>query len=208
MIEQKTKEWFEARRGNFTASQIDSLLGKLSLKRTQDKINNYAMKKAGEQYFGLSEEEVYLSKDVQRGIDLEPRAFETFKGIKRLDFIDVTEATYVPYNEHSGATPDGIVKMLANENLEIKCPTIETFNKLVLTGEINSKYFAQMQMQMLSTNTEVTHFFNYVLHNDVEYYHTILVYRCEDTINELKERIAYATEIKLGFLETLKEKFD
>jgi exodeoxyribonuclease (lambda-induced) len=206
-MEQRTTEWFEARKGKFTASQIESLLGKITLKRTTDKINNYAMKKAGEMYFGLSEEEVFFSKDVQRGIDLEPTAFAKFQALKRLEFIEVTESPFMPYNEHSGASPDGYLKT-TNEILEIKCPTIETFNKLVLTGEINPKYFAQMQMQMLSTGTEVCHFFNYVVHNEVEYHHTILIERCEDTIAELKERIDYATEIKIEYLKTLQKKLD
>ena len=206
-MEQRTKEWFEARRGKFTASQIESLLGKITLKRTTDKINNYAMKKAGEMFFGLPEEETFFSKDVQRGIDLEPVAFAKFQALKRLEFVEVTESPFVAYNNHSGASPDGCLKT-TNENLEIKCPTIETFNKLVLTGEINPKYFAQMQMQMLSTGASATHFFNYVVHNDVEYHYTILVERCEETISELKERIDYATEIKMQYFKTLQQKFN
>mgnify|MGYP001951740481 CR=1 FL=1 len=89
------------------------------------------------------------------------------------------------------------------DNLEIKCPTIETFNKLVLTEEINPKYFAQMQMQMLATNAEKTHFYNYVIHNGKEIDYTIEVPRCEETISLLKERIEYATELKNEYYNTL-----
>ena len=149
-IQQRTDDWFELRKGKFTASKADNLLGKLTLKRTKDKIEHYAQIKAGELYFGLSQEENYISKDMQRGIDLEPLAFGKFQDRMRNDFLDAFESEFVIINEHAGASPDGLVSN--GDNLEIKCPTIETFNKLVLTEEINPKYFAQMQMQMLATN--------------------------------------------------------
>lgn len=200
-IQQRTDDWFELRKGKFTASKADNLLGKLTLKRTKDKIEHYAQIKAGELYFGLSQEENYISKDMQRGIDLEPLAFGKFQDRMRNDFLDAFESEFVIINEHAGASPDGLVSN--GDNLEIKCPTIETFNKLVLTEEINPKYFAQMQMQMLATNAEKTHFYNYVIHNGKEIDYSIEVPRCEETISLLKERIEYATELKNEYYNTL-----
>ena len=203
-MEQQSKEWFEARIGRFTASQMDRLLGKITLKTTTDKINLYCQQKAGEMYFGISDELEYLSKDMQRGIDLEPLAFEKFADEMNAKFLTVKKMPFVRYNEHSGASPDGQVSN--GDNLEIKCPTIETFTRLVLTSEINPKYFAQMQMQMLCTGAELTHFYNYVIHNGQEFSHTIEVPRCEETISLLKERIDYATKIKLDYYNLLVQK--
>ena len=201
---QRTNEWHEQRKGKFTASKADNLLGKLTLKTTTQKIENYAMQKACEDFFGLSEEEEFISFDMQRGIDLEPLAFDKLKSELALQFIEVEQVGFISIDEYSGASPDG--KCSNGDNIEIKCPKIETFNKLVLTDEIDSKYFAQMQMQMLATNAQKTHFFNYVIHNGVEYSYRIEVLRCEETISLLQERIKYAAEIKNEFLKTLNNK--
>ena len=201
---QRTNEWFEQRKGKFTASKADNLLGKITLKTTTQKIETYAMQKAGEEFFGLSEEDEFISFDMQRGIDLEPLAFEKLRNELALQFIEVEEVGFISIDEHSGASPDG--KCSNGDNIEIKCPKIETFNKLVLTDEIDSKYFAQMQMQMLATGAKKTHFFNYVIHNGFEFSYRIEVPRCEETISLLQERIKYAAEIKNEFLKILNNK--
>jgi len=201
---QRSDEWFDVRLGRFTASMANDLLGKITLKTTLEKIANLAMKKAGEMYFGKLEEDVFLSKDVQRGIDLEPMAFNNCKDKMALDFIEVNECGFYSYGEHAGASPDGLVGNDAV--LEIKCPTLKTFNELVITNEINTKYYAQMQMQMLCTNRSKAYFHNYVIHNGSEISYTIEVERDELMISELKERINYAAELKLQYFETLKNR--
>jgi putative phage-type endonuclease len=200
-ILQRSEEWFQSRKGRFTASNIDNLLGKITLQRTKDKIENYAITKAGEMYFDLSNEESYISKDMQRGIDLEPLAFANFQDKLRLNFLEVLEAPFIKYGLNAGASPDGILSN--GENLEIKCPTLETFQKLVIKKEVKPVYFAQMQMQMLCLDTDLSHFHNYIIHNGVPFSFTLEVPRHEETIDLLKDRIEYATEIKLNHYNEL-----
>ena len=207
IIKQRTAEWLKQRSGKFTASQIHRLLGKSNakgelLKMTKQSIENYAMEKAGEMYFGLPEEEEYLSKDMQRGIDLEPHAFARFSRKMNFQFIDVFESPFIEIDKNSGASPDG--KLSNGDNLEIKCPNLDTFRKFVITEKIKPQYFAQMQMQMLASGAERTHFFNYLIHNGEEYSHTIIVERCEETILLIKERIELASALRDDFFQTLK----
>ncbi len=160
----------------------------------------YAMEMAIDEVFGR--EEGFTSFDMQRGIELEPLAFNNFKEKKALEFIDVQNCGFFPYCENSGASPDGLVG--EDAILEIKCPTRKTFFKLKLTNEIDSKYFAQMQMQMLSTGREKGYFFNYIIIDGVEHTHEIEVERCEVTIEKIKTRLIEAIEIKNKFINKLK----
>jgi putative phage-type endonuclease len=202
---QRSEEWYAARLGRFTASDSERLLGSLGSKATVKKINSYAIEKATEMYFGISEEEPFTSFDMQRGVDLEPLAFELFKDKKDLEFIKASNCSFFKYGEHAGASPDGVCSN--NFNLEIKCPRLKTFNELISTDEIDSKYYAQMQYQMMCNEAEGCYFLNYVLHNGEEYSHEILVLRDEEMIDLFKERIIYASEIKENHYNKLVLKF-
>lgn len=199
---QRTEAWFKMREGRFTASQISRLLGKGGLSKTKQSIDSYAFEKAVESVYGR-EEESYVSDDMKRGIVLEPMAFEIIKNIKAYDFLEVTECNFYPFGKHAGASPDGRVSN--NSNVEIKCPRRNKFFKIVANGadEIDPKYMAQMQMQMLCTNTERSYFFNYYLDKGIEHWHEIIVERDEVMIGLIQERIEIATEIKLDYIKKI-----
>ena len=199
---QRTDDWFKMRQGRFTASQIHRLLGKDTLQRTKDSISNYAFEKAVESIYGHLEED-FVSYDMQRGIDLEPLAFNRFKALKEFDFIDVQKCVFFPLGSHAGASPDGLVGK--NAILEIKCPKRHKFFKIVANGEseIDSQYIAQMQMQMLCTNSEKAYFFNYYIEDGIEFWHEIIINRDEEMIDLIKQRIKQASEIKLDFIEKI-----
>lgn len=203
-IEQRTDEWFNARLGKFTASQISRLLGKETLKTTKQSIDTYAFEKAVESIYG-KEEQDYISADMQRGIDLEPLAFSLFKDLKGYEFIDVTECGFFKYEENAGASPDGLVS--DNSILEIKCPRRDKFFKIVANGleEIDLKYMAQMQMQMLATDTEKAYFLNYYVNEGIQYWHELIVNRDEDMIDLIKERIEMANVVKNDYIKKITE---
>lgn len=157
---QRSDEWIEQRRGKFSASEIYKILGIKGLGETG---KSYAIEKAIEQLYGKFEES-FISYDMQHGIDTEPLAFAKFKELKGLDFLEVTNCGFFEYCENSGASPDGLVS--DNAILEIKCPKSTTFFKLVATNEIDQKYYAQMQMQMLCTDAIKGYFFNYLIHEE------------------------------------------
>jgi exodeoxyribonuclease (lambda-induced) len=195
---QRIESWKQERYGKFTASEIVKILGVRGLGETG---KNYAIDKAIEALYGEFEEN-YISYDMQNGIDTEPLAFAKFKEIKSLDFLEVTNCGYFSNCEHSGASPDGLVS--DDAILEIKCPKSSTFFKLVATNEIDAKYYAQMQMQMLSTNRNKAYFFNYLVHEGTEYHHEIIVERDEVMIEKIKERLQEVIEIKTDYINKIK----
>jgi len=203
-MEQRSSEWYDMRLGRFTASKISLLLGKLTTEKGAKALENLAIKKAGEMYFGQIESD-FISFDMQRGIDQEPLAFAKFSEIIGLQFLEVEQVGFIPYGKHGGASPDG--KVSNGRNLEIKNPTIETFNKLVCTNVIDEGYNDQMQKQMLALDTDLTYFFNYVVYCGKEYSHLVEVPRNEQRISLIKERIEIASEKKLKHYETLCSRF-
>lgn len=195
--EQRSEDWKKERYGKFSASEIYKLLGIKALGETG---KSYAIEKAIEELYGEMEEN-YISYDMQNGIDTEPLAFEKFKYLKELEFLKVEKCSFFKFGEHAGASPDGLVSN--NSVLEIKCPKSTTFFKLVATNEIDSKYYAQMQMQMLCTGAEKAYFFNYLIHDGTEYYHEIIVERDEEVIEKIKDRLNQVIEIKTEYINLI-----
>lgn len=193
-VEQRSEEWFAQRIGRFTASEIYKLMGIKGLGETG---KSYAIEKAIEELYGEMEEN-YVTADMERGIETEPLAFAKFKELKGLEFLDVETCGFFELDKNSGASPDGLVS--DNSILEIKCPKSITFFKLVATNEIDAKYYAQMQMQMMCTGREKAYFFNYLIHDGTEYHHEIIVYRDEELIKKIASRLVEAIEIKNEYI--------
>jgi len=199
MSEQRSKEWFNQRLGRFTASEIHKLLGIKGLGLTGE---DYAFKKACEIVFGRDEEDSFTTFDMQRGINLEPIAFDTFKRIKELDFVKVQKSEFFPNGENSGSSPDGLVGDYGV--LEIKCPKADNLFKLVNGGDIKKEYMAQMQKQMQDTKSKKCYFFNYIIFNGKEMHHTIEVERDEVMIDFIESRIKEAVIVRDQFVVQLK----
>jgi putative phage-type endonuclease len=202
-IEQRTDEWFNQRLGRFTASRIDELMGVKGLGLTGE---DYAFQNACEVVFGRNEEDSFVSFDMQRGVQLEPLALAKFNEVNQFNFIKAEQASFFPFGDHAGASPDGLIG--TDAILEIKCPRPNKFFKLVEKGvsAIDRLYINQMQMQMLCTNSQRCHFFNYIIYNGTEMWHELIIDRDESTIDKIKERIEIATKLKLQFIESLQAK--
>lgn len=200
--QQRSNDWYSLRLGKFTASEIHKLLGIKGLGKTGE---TYIYEKACEIIFGVDEEDNFTSYDMQRGINLEPIAFRKFKELKDLEFIEVKESYFFPYGEDAGASPDGVVGNDAV--LEIKCPRSNKFFKYIKYGiaEIDNVYMAQMQFQMLCSNSQRAHFFNYLIFKGQEMWHEIVVERDEKMIELIKERLKLAIEMRNDFVKYLIE---
>lgn len=196
-IEQRTEEWNNQRKGKFTASEIYKLMGVKGLGETG---KTYAIEKAIEELYGKVDDD-FISFDMQRGIEIEPLAFNYFSDVMDLKFIKVTNCGFFDNCEHSGASPDGLVG--EDSILEIKCPKASTFFKLVATNDIDPKYYYQMQMQMIATKRNKGYFFNYIIIDGIEYSHTIEVLKNDITCKKISERISEAVEIKKEYINKI-----
>ena len=200
---QRSEEWFNARKGRFTASRISELLGVKGLGLTGE---NYAFENAVELVYGSDEEDNLVTYDMQRGITLEPLAFRKLQELKSLEFKEVKESYFFPYGDNAGASPDACIG--EDEIAEIKAPRYKKFFKLVACGidAIDKNYIDQMQMQMLCSNSVRCYFFNYIIFNGKEMWHEIVVERDEKRIDLIKERIQEATKLRDEYVQYLIEK--
>ena len=198
-MQQRSKEWFETRLGRFTASRINELMGVKGLNKTGD---SYAYEKAIEIVYGKSDEDL-STFDMRRGVELEPVAFDLFSQKMGLEFIEVKKASFFPFGDNAGASPDGLVGK--DEVLEIKCPRHAKFFNIVKGGlkEVDKAYIDQMQMQMLCTNSKKCYFVNFIIFNDEPLMHIIEVYRDEERIKLIKERIKEAVKLRDEYVQYL-----
>ena len=196
-IQQRSDEWKLNRLGKFTASEIYKLMGVKGLGETG---KTYAIEKAIEELYGR-EEDGFVSKDMERGVHLEPLAFAKFHEIMSFKFIESKNCGFFVFGKSAGASPDGLVG--EDAILEIKCPRNSTFFKLVATNVIDDKYLYQMQMQMMATRREKAYFFNYIIIDGVEFHHTIEIDRDDSVIELMKERISEAEKIKEQFINNI-----
>ena len=196
-ILQRSDEWHEQRKGKFTASEIYKLMGIKALGETG---KGYAFDKAVEELFGETEE-TFVSYDMQRGIELEPLAFAKFQELKESEFLQVETCGFFNFGESAGASPDGIVG--EDAILEIKCPKPSAFFKLVATNEIKDQYLYQMQLQMMATNRNKAHFFNYCIIDGIEYWHEIIVTKDAIICDKMENRIKEASELKQEYINNL-----
>jgi len=202
---QRDNEWFDARSGRFTGSEIHKLMGVKGLGETG---KTYIFEKACEIVFGRDTEEQFVTFDMKRGIELEPIAFKKFADDKSYQFIDVEPCDFFPYKDYAGASPDGLVGKDAV--LEIKCPRPQKLFKLMYFGAeaIDKEYYWQMQMEMLCTNSVRCHFYNYAVYNGQEYAHEIVLDRNDADIELLKARMNEAVEIRDNMVNDLRTKIN
>lgn len=196
-ILQRSDEWNEQRKGKFTASEVYKLMGIKALGETG---KGYVFDKAIEELYGETEE-TFVSYDMQRGIELEPLAFAKFQELKDSEFLQVETCGFFNFGEDAGASPDGLVG--EDAILEIKCPKPSTFFKLVATNEIKDQYLYQMQLQMMATNRNKAHFFNYCIIDGIEYWHEIIVTKDDVICDKMENRIKEASELKQEYINNL-----
>lgn len=149
-IQQGSEDWFLLRLGKYTCSdgQAISANGKgletLAFTKVAERLTKKAM-------------ESYDNEAMQRGRELEELArnsYELEKGIttKQIGFVEL--------DEWIGGSPDGFI---GDDGLiEIKCPTDRVFVEYMFYKKIDTKYLAQMQMQMFITGRK---YCDYVLFN-------------------------------------------
>lgn len=204
-VQQRTPEWYALRDGVITGTKAKSILGKITLAKTQDAINNLAMRLAIESVYGMIESD-YVDFDMQRGIDMEPRAFELLQDKLAQDFIQLDKVGFVSLGDHLGTSPDGVA--IGEAGVEIKCPTAENFFKYVLSGIVKPEYYTQMQHGMLCMGYDKFYFHNYCVHLGKEYTHTMIVKRDEEMIKLISERADMVINLKLKHIEKLKAEAD
>ncbi len=153
MIEQRSEEWFKQRVGMITGSRVGGILGLSPFATPEDVMRSMVREHHGApsefegnvatEYGNEYEDAAIFALEQELGIQVEETGFH-----KSYDWL--------------GASPDGLVDI--NEVVEIKCPyfkrnaTSESEFKSILE---QPHYYAQMQIEMLSTGREQCHFYQW-----------------------------------------------
>ena len=185
-IEQRSPEWYAIRLGRLTGSDFHTFLGNSETKK------NKLLQKACERITGKSDEERFVTPDIQRGIDLEDEAvflYEMQTGN------DVTKVGFIEYDEWLGTSPDGLVG--EDGIIECKAPKDSVFVKQVIEDKIKPEYYTQIQCNLLVSGRK---WCDYVAYNknfdlfikrferDEEYIKKILQAK-EDSVEQMEKYI-------------------
>lgn len=153
--EQGSPEWRAARLGLPTASCFDQIITPTG--KPSKSANAYLAKLLAERMTG-EPQDTYVSREMQRGLDLEPDAraayeFETDSTIKPGGIVYLDEKRLV------AASPDGLLGDVGG--LEIKCPNPSTLVGWILDGQVPSEYRPQVQGNLWVTGRAWWEFYGY-----------------------------------------------
>ncbi len=189
-INQNSEEWFELRKGKFTASDAQAIA-------TNGKgLETLVYKKVSER-LARGTEPPYTNLDMERGHELEEMArvgYELETGNT------VTVVGFCELDENTGASPDGMVD--PEGLVEIKCKIGPIFVKEMLTASVDSEHEWQMQMQMWVTDRQ---WCDYVVFNPNFSRNLIIkrVMRNEDKITKIKAGVESGKTMISSILEKI-----
>ena len=160
--EQGTDEWFAARLGVLTASQVAKVVTSTGKKSTSA---GELMLKLNTEYLMGERLETHTSADMQRGNELEPVARGCYELITGHD---VTEVGFIKpttrgdmLNEWCGISPDGVIYGNKAHGWETKCPRETTHLKYLLDNKLPTAYLPQVQYSLWVTGLERWDFMSY-----------------------------------------------
>ena len=157
MIEQRTEQWFEQRKGRVTASSVGAILGLSPYMKRDDVMRNmvreyhgYEREFKGNQateYGTFHEDMAAIDYQLKTGNTVEKTGFHTFEN-------------------WLGASPDGFVA--TNRLIEIKCPygQRDKIPPVFKTLEEQLHYYAQVQIQLFVTGMSACDFYQWTPNGD------------------------------------------
>lgn len=155
--EQRSPEWFTARAGRATGSRAADILAKIKTGEAAAR-RDYRLQLAVERLTGAPQEDGYVSKEMQRGIDLEPAAFATYEAYtgliaERSGFISCDELPV-------GCSLDGHIEDF-DGILELKCPKSATHVSYLKAGLLPRDYIPQVTHNLWVTGAKWCDFVSY-----------------------------------------------
>ena len=152
--DQRSAEWWEARRGLPTASSFDKIVTSTGEPSKQRKA--YLYQCAAVRISGLYDDS-YTSAAMQRGIEMEEEA----RLVYAMEYeVAVDEIGFcVSDDERYGCSPDGLIG--EDGLLEIKCPLGKTHVEYLIRGKLPDAYVQQCQGQLLTTERKFCDFVSY-----------------------------------------------
>ena len=158
-MEQRSTEWFNARKGRITGSMVGAVLGVNPWSTPDD-----AMRTMIRSFFG-AESEFTGNIATRHGVNNES---EAIKNLESTTGLNVEEVGFVVHVDHDwlGASPDGFIN--DDAVVEIKCPygkylDIDPDFKSVFD---QPHYYAQTQIEMYCSQRTKCYFYQWTLYDD------------------------------------------
>lgn len=155
--EQKSKEWWGARRGVPSASEFHKIITPKTNKPSAQQ-DGYICKLIAEKYANIwPDESGFVSPAMQHGIDNEEaaRLFYEFD-----NDLDVTQVGFCLSDcGRFGCSPDGLIG--DDGGLEIKVPSLETQARYLLEGVLPPEYACQVHGSLAVTGRKWWDFVSY-----------------------------------------------
>lgn len=193
MIEQRTPEWHNQRKGMITASSVGAILG-FSPHATRDDV----LRRMVREWYG-AESEFVGNAATEYVTHHEAGAIFEYS-METGNTVDKAPFTVHPEHKWLGASPDGIVNSIGL--LEVKCPYSQRKNLKPIFKSIMDMHHYRMQImvQLACTGRKWCHFYQWAPHGSsaievVEYNHELFT---GDILPELEKFYAeYINEVDL-----------
>lgn len=153
--EQGSPEWFAERVGRPSSSRFGEIITTKGVPSKQ--AEKYLYELAGERLIGCKAES-YQNAAMTRGIEMEGEARSLYGFLRDIE-VEQVGICYPDEQRKYGASPDGFVGK--DGCLEIKCPTLSVAVEYLLAGKLPTKYFQQVQGQLLVTGRAWVDFLSY-----------------------------------------------
>lgn len=160
-LDQGSPEWFAARCGIITASEVKLLLtpAKLAI-ADNDKVRSHIWELLAQRVTGFIEPS-YISDDMVRGIESEPIARQIYADNVAIDY-EVEEVGFITNDEFGytiGYSPDALVGPVGL--WECKAPRQKTQMETIVSGEMPVDHLLQVQTGLMVSKRDWLDFSSY-----------------------------------------------
>lgn len=183
--EQRSTEWFEARLGCITGSNMSKVITASGKPSTQ--IDTHINELIAQRLIGEIPQQDEPNFWMQRGAELEPQARMFYELAQDVEVKEVGFCKHDILN--CGVSPDGLVG--DDGGLEIKCPRESTQIKYLRSGKLPAEYKPQVMACLWITRREWWDFLSF--HPKLPEFQ-IRVYRDEEYISSLQQQVTKACE--------------
>lgn len=156
--EQRSHEWFAARAGRLTGSRAADVLATIKSGEAAAR-RDYRMQLVCERLTGQPQEDGFINAVMQRGIDLEPKAFAAYEALTGSVAV---RTGFLAHTAHlAGCSLDGHIDGFTGI-VEIKCPKSATHLKYWRgKGEPPSDYLPQITHNLWITGAQWCDFLSF-----------------------------------------------
>jgi putative phage-type endonuclease len=155
LAEQRSPEWFEARLGRITGSMAKCVWEKKKDGKPTAKWRDYQDQLVAETLTGISADDVYVTFDMQRGVDLEPIAR---RAVAKHLGVSIRETGFLAHKTmRIGSSLDGDIDDF-DAVVEIKCPKTTTHLSYIEAGALPEDYAGQVLHNLYVSGAKVMYF--------------------------------------------------